>query len=195
MKIDYLTLNFLDRYYMFYEWLESDDIEKFHQVNLYKVSSKTICEFINHKFKVETNILDGNPLCFSDGFSFVAIEFDKDGNSIYKSSLSLEDELKLSNIIDSLKVKKINYEVIDTDKKSNDLRINEEIRQTINMEMNNITQTHNLDKLESLYYEWFSRREKDFNKMIKDMKKRLNFPLTEREKLIFDIIKKSYRLV
>ena len=69
MKVDNLKLNFLDSYYMFYDWLESDVIEKYGSVVLYKVSAKTISDFINYKVKILDSrlIKQSKVLLFSDG--------------------------------------------------------------------------------------------------------------------------------
>ena len=37
MIINNITLNFLDKFYPFYEWLEDDNIEIFKKVYVYKV--------------------------------------------------------------------------------------------------------------------------------------------------------------
>ena len=197
MKIDNLKLNFLDNYYMFYDWLENDVIEKNSHVMLYKVSSKVINDFINYKIQLNDIKLINKTkiLLFSDGFSYIALEFDNKGKSVYKSSLLLEDELKLNHKVDNLQYTKVNYSRLSNELSSNDLRINDEIRKTITVEIRNLEQNKNIDKLSYLYYEWFNKKENNFDKMIKSMYKKINLPLTDKEKSLYDIIKKSYKLV
>ena len=197
MKVDNLKLNFLDSYYMFYDWLESDVIEKYGSVVLYKVSAKTISDFINYKVKILDSrlIKQSKVLLFSDGYSFIALEFDKNGSSLYKSSLLLEDELKLDKTLDNLKFIKINYEKIIKDNNCTDLRINEEIRKTIKIELKCLKESNDGDKLSYLYYEWFNKTESSMEKMLEIMYKKIEMPLTLKEKNIYDLIKKSYKLV
>ncbi|MBE6148409.1 MAG: hypothetical protein E7167_02820 [Firmicutes bacterium] len=197
MKINKLKLNFLDSYYMFYDWLDTDEIESNLSLMVYKVSSKVVSDFISYNIKLnDLSILkDGNALLFTDSYTYIAIEFDKDGNSLYKSSLLLEDELRLNTKVDTLKNIKVNYEILSENQSNKDLRINEEIRKTIKVELNNLYHTKNEDKIKYLYYEWFQKAENDIEKMIKCMNKKIDMPLTILEKNIYDLIKKSYKLV
>jgi len=197
MKINKLKLNFLDSYYMFYDWLDTDEIESNLSLMVYKVSSKVVSDFISYNIKLnDLSILkDGNALLFTDSYTYIAIEFDKDGNSLYKSSLLLEDELRLNTKVDTLKNIKVNYEILSENQSNKDLRINEEIRKTIKVELNNLYHTKNEDKIKYLYYEWFQKAEKYIEKMIKCMNKKIDMPLTILEKNIYDLIKKSYKLV
>lgn len=197
MKVDNIRVNFLDHYYMFYDWLDTDLMEKVSGIMLYKVSSKTISDFMNFKIKIHNlNILSkNNIILFSDGFSYVAIEFDNEGKSIFKSSLLLEDENNLYSKVDNLKNTKLSYEKLEKENKIKDLRINEEIRKTIRIELCNLEKNNNKDKLAYLYYEWFNKFENDSQKMLRNMFKKLEMPLTKSEKKVYDLIKKSYKLV
>lgn len=197
MKIDNLKLNFLDSYYMFYDWLDNDEIETVNKIPVFKVSSKTVNDFICYKIKLnETDFIkNGKILLFTDTYTFIAIEFDEVGNCLYKSSLLLEDELRLSKKVDNLKNIKMDYQILGENSHNKDLRINDKIKKTIKVELDNLLQNQNIDKLKYLYYEWFKRTETDIDKMIKCMYKKLDVPLTEVEKDIYDLIKKSYKLV
>lgn len=197
MRVDKIKLNFLDKYYMFYDWLETDAIENVSNLMLYKVSSKVLSEFIQYKIKLSDSKLISNSqyAIFSDGFSYIAIEFDEQNISAYKSSLLLNDEIRLNNLIDAAEEIDLKYEKISADKSNNDLRINEEIRQTIEVELNNIKENLDIDKLKYLYYEWFKKTENNFDTMFYQMSKKLIMPLTKDEKYIYELIKKSYRLV
>ena len=63
------------------------------------------------------------------------------------------------------------------------------------MELNTIKSNNDLDKLKYLYYEWFNKNESDFDKMLHCMIKKIDLPVTEKEKYIYGLIKKSYKFV
>jgi len=197
MKVDKIKLNFLDKYYMFYDWLETDAIENISNLMLYKVSSKVLSDFIQYKIRLKDSkiVSKSRYAIFSDGFSYIAIEFDEQNISAYKSSLLLNDEIRLNNLIDAAEETELKYEKISADKNNNDLRINEEIRRTIKVELTNIKENFDIDKLKYLYYEWFKKNGNDFDTMFYHMSKKLIMPLTKDEKYIYELIRKSYRLV
>ena len=108
MIINNITLNFLDKFYPFYEWLEDDNIETFKKVYVYKVKSNILQDLINNIVKIDLKYLKDYPLIFTDEYEFIAIDFDKNGISNYKSSLTLKDEFKICNLICYLKFENIN---------------------------------------------------------------------------------------
>ena len=193
MKIPNITLNFQEKYYPFYEWLKDDNIECFNNVVLYKVSSKTINDFI--EYKVRLLGIDKSPVIFSDGYSFIALELDEKGNAIYKSSLLLNDEIELTNKCDNLNKTKIEYQKLFMEKRSNDLREYEQIKKTINLELQVIREKHDIEKLEYLYYEWFKKSSNSFSYMLRKMEEKLLLPIGEDEIYIYNLIKKTYKLV
>ena len=108
MKFTNVALNFQDKYYMFYDWLETDCIDNKSNGYIYKVSSRVVNDFIKNKIKL-TNldiIKKSSKIIFTDCYSFVAIEFAQNGESLYKSSLLLKDEIKLSSKLELLDKKK-----------------------------------------------------------------------------------------
>lgn len=197
MKIKNICLNFLDNYYSFYDWLNTDEIEVKKDIYLHKVTSKTIEDFIAYKIKLKDLKLLENDQCllFTDDFSFLAIEFDECGNSIYKSSLLIKDEIKILNQSYTLNYEKIDYEKLYQESTANDLRINAKIRQTIIVELKTLEKSNNFDKLEFLYYQWFDKQEMNFEKMIDNMYRKLSYPITQKENYIYELIKSSYKLV
>ena len=197
MEAKNIKLNFLDKFYMPYDWLNTDKIINYSKMSIYRITSKALNEFINYKIRIldETIFKNNNPALFSDTYNYIAIIFNKNGYSISKSSLLLEDEFKLNQNIDDLKVSKVIYNRLDLEKKDNDLRINTEMRKTIEIELDKLQKENNLEKLTYLYYEWFNKKENDLQKMLTDMHNKILMPLSNNEKNIYEIIKKSYKLV
>ena len=52
MQVKHVKLNLLDSYWMFYDWLSSDQIKDYNNVNVYRVSSKILNDFMTNQFKI-----------------------------------------------------------------------------------------------------------------------------------------------
>ena len=195
MIINNITLNFLDKFYPFYEWLEDDNIETFKKVYVYKVKSNILQDLINNIVKIDLKYLKDYPLIFTDEYEFIAIDFDKNGISNYKTSLTLKDEFKICNLICYLKFENINYEKIKKVNKPINSRYEEKIKKVLNLEINKLYENNNVDKINYLYYEWFKREEDDIKKIINKMQKKLLLPITNDEKKIYNLIIKTYKVV
>lgn len=197
MQVNNIKLNLLPRYYMFYDWLKNDNIKTYQKVSLYRVSNITFNDFINYNVKIldESIYLENNPVIFSDSYSYVAIMFDKDGNSYLKSSLLLEDELKLSSKVDDLKLTKIIYSKSSEVENDNELRLNTEIKKIILKEINSLEKNNNIEKIKYLYYEWFNKNTDNLSLMIKNMKNKIDKEITSKEIYIYGLIQKCYRTV
>ena len=195
MIINDITLNFLDKFYLFYEWLDDDNIEIFEKVFVYKVRPNILQDLINNVIKIDLKYLKDVPLVFTDEYEFVAIDFDKKGKSNYKSSLTLKDQIKISNLIYYVKYENINYEKIKQVDQSINLRYEEKIKKVLNLEINKLYENNNIDKIKYIYYEWFKCEEDNIKKIINKMQKKLLLPITNDEKKLYNLIIKTYKVV
>lgn len=195
MIINDITLNFLDKFYPFYEWLDDDNIESFEKVFVYKVRPNILQDLINNVIKIDLKYLKDVPLIFTDEYEFVAIDFDKKGKSNYKSSLTLKDQIKISNLIYYVKYENINYEKIKQADQSINLRYEEKIKKVLNLEINKLYENNNIDKIKYIYYEWFKCEEDNIKKIINKMQKKLLLPITNDEKKLYNLIIKTYKVV
>ena len=195
MIINDITLNFLDKFYPFYEWLDDDNIENFEKVFVYKVRPNILQDLINNVIKIDLKYLKDVPLVFTDEYEFIAIDFDKKGKSNYKSSLTLKDQIKISNLIYYVKYENINYEKIKQADQSINLRYEEKIKKVLNLEINKLYENNNIDKIKYIYYEWFKCEEDNIKKIINKMQKKLLLPITNDEKKLYNLIIKTYKVV
>ncbi|MDD5865027.1 MAG: hypothetical protein PUD07_00835 [bacterium] len=195
MIINDITLNFLDKFYPFYEWLDDDNIESFEKVFVYKVRPSILQDLINNVIKIDLKYLKDIPLIFTDEYEFIAIDFDKKGKSNYKSSLTLKDQIKISNLIYYVKYENINYEKIKQVDQSINLRYEEKIKKVLSLEINKLYENNNTDKIKYIYYEWFKCEEDNIKKIINKMQKKLLLPITNDEKKLYNLIIKTYKVV
>ena len=194
MIINDITLNFLDNYFPFYEWLESDDIKSYKKCYVYKVETNVINDIIQNEIMVLENLPKNMPIIFTDEYSFVGVDF-IDNKSVYKSSIPLNEEEKIIRLVKYLDNYKLKYKIISNNKIKNDLRCEKYIKSIISQEIKSLIESNNLEKIKFLYYEWFNKEENDINKIVKNINKKLENSITQNEKRIFNLIKASYKVV
>lgn len=121
-----LNLRQMDEGLEFYEWKEDDLIEHIKKVPLFKVSKTLIEDLFTNKLQLDITILPkirNKAICYfngetkqipylvllSDGRKCFAIELDNKGNTLYKSSLLLDEEEEVLEMIEELVELPIGY--------------------------------------------------------------------------------------
>lgn len=121
-----LNLRQMDEGLEFYEWKEDDLIEHIKKVPLFKVSKTLIEDLFTNKLQLDITILSkirNKAICYfngetkqipylvllSDGRKCFAIELDNKGNTLYKSSLLLDEEEEVLEMTEELVELPIGY--------------------------------------------------------------------------------------
>lgn len=204
-----IILNYQENYYMFYEWDEEDCFDIIKKIPIFHVSSQTITSFLYNIIKVDSSFLklienktktkQNTILLYSciisDGKNNLALEFNKLGEVINKSSLQVEDEINLNEYICGIELFKINYKIIKYQKPSSNIRQEEKIKRILNIEINNMYKNKEYSKLKYIYLEWFNEINNDLNYIYNKMINKIKDNLTESEYHIYEIIKLSYNNV
>ena len=165
----------------FYEWNDNDDIENVKRLPFYKISSEDLYNFKYTKFKIKDfeSIKNGIKLfnnkkktyhgaIYTDGNETVVICYDKNGISISKSSLLLDEEEEILNSSSILEVSKIDYEIISRDK-INDFKTRKE-KEITNYLIKEISKIDNIDKLNYINYECFNNEKVSKHELITKIK-------------------------
>jgi len=164
-----VLLNFQDEYYMFYEWDEQDSIEFIKKIPLFHVDTLMISDAISKIFEINMELLKQienktklkqnkflkYACIISDGKNSLALEFNEQGKIINKSSLTTEDELNINEFIYSISKSDINYNIIESCKKTKETRQELRVKKILKLEINDIYNKKNYSKLKYLYLEWF----------------------------------------
>jgi hypothetical protein len=195
-----LKLNFLENNYYSYEWSNNDNIEKISQIPLFIISKEDFNNIYSHNIKIDKELLNKIKIkdkflaLFCDHNNTLALEFNIDGNSIYRSNLFLnEDELVCEHSI-NMKKSNFNYELLDLLPQT-ELRINKQIKKILLTEVNYLDKENKYSKLKYLYAEWFNKEEKDLNVIKSNIYKKLEKDITDKEIEIYNLIKSSYNNV
>ena len=197
-----VVLNFSDINMLFYEWNKFDNLELYKRVPIIQVNSKTLNDFINNNVVVDENFLEmikdkakkkgdcpSYIAIFADRNGSIALEFDENGNSLYRSFLDIDDDLNISEFLYTVDIMKVSYEIKDEIKYNDCLRMEDEIKLLIKTEINSLHKKKDFVKLKYLYMEWFNKVPYDNEQIYDYMINKLNDKVGIEEKRIYDLIK------
>lgn len=198
--------------YSFYEWRNTDYLEMIKKIPFIKVKHKVLLDLLENKVKVDIaflnsikdkTLINGKNIVnkilyaalFTDNKNIIAIEFNKEGVSISKSKLLVEEEVNAQEVSYSLKEIELNYEIIAHTKTRKELRIEDEAKKIIKLEINNLYENKELSKLRYLYYEYKKEKQSDINYIYETLKNDLENNFNKEFFKLYDIIKLSYHNV
>lgn len=182
-----ILVNLIDseRVYEFFEWNMKDDIEHIKKIPLVKVSSHFLDSAINHTILIENDFLNDiyqktevyhqdkvgviDYAClFTDGYKVLAIEFNKEGKSLYKSYLLLDEEEEILEISNEIKIKTISYKKIKKKEKKQYLTREEEYRRNYLLRELKTAKKHGkYEKINYLYEEIYPVSSKNIEEKYK----------------------------
>ena len=199
-----LLLNFSDVVYDFYEWNIKDDIEHIKKIPFVKISTKTLYDFLKKDIKIDINFLkeienvtqkyDLTKLeyacIFTDGITTLAVEFSKDGYSMYKSRLQLEDEEEIIRYVKRDNIREIGYEVVSNDEENPRFLSRKEIRikNFLEKEITKTYQNKEYSKLEYLYLEYFDVLEENPDLMKERLLDSMKQEIDERHYTLYELL-------
>lgn len=177
--------------YDFYEWDREDEIKHVKKILCFKVSKKTMLDFINNDVKVDeeflkkienrTQVFGNREITRLDyacilfcNLECICFLFDKTGKTIGRSKLLFDeaDDVILSG--KSQREININYMVISAlNKNKNYTRKEIKDINKIYDYINNLLDNNKADELKYLYYECF-KKEETFENMVSELKQNIN---------------------
>ena len=200
-----VVVNFQEKNYRFYEWNENDEIEIIKKIPIFYVNAKTIKDIINNQIEVNSSFLEQIKnkteikekkleyvALFTTKNASIVLEFNKVGLAINRSYLQVEDECNILEILYTLPLYKLEYKIKNKIATINELRIEQELKKFLLIEIEELYKNKNIKKMQFLYNEWFKKDCNDINKIYLDIKEKLNHELTENEINIYNLIKLSH---
>ncbi len=198
--------------YDFYEWNDYDNLELLKKIPLIKLKHKTFIDLISNKIKVSSDFLDSihdktlvsdkknikrieYACLFTDTKNVIALEFNKEGLTMNRSKLLIEDELNVLEIIYGMKDTDIKYEIIEKLQIDNTLRQISEAKKLILLEINHLYQEKEIAKLKYLYYEYKKENVDNMEYIYESILKDINGSFNEEILKLYYIIKLSYHKV
>lgn len=204
-----ILVNFCDcsDIYDFYEWNSNDEIENIKRIKLSHVDKKTFDDLLNcdvvidkeYMLKIyrtcevytskKAKILDYCSL-FSDGERVIAIEFNENGKSIYKSKLLLDEEEEIAVLANNLEISLLKYKVNKKVLKRRFFTRNEIVmRNYLIKEIEECYKKKKYQKLHYLYIEYYEKESSSYLKMYNDLLNSMNDSLNEKHYNIYKLLR------
>ncbi len=208
-----VLLNFTDtdKVYEFFEWDTNDTIEHIKKIPLYRVSSSMFRDLFDHRIQVVKDFLleianecevfrerqlETIPYAslFTDGKRAMAVEFDKEGNSIFRSHLLLDEEEEILDIALRLDEVTISYQLGKKNRWGLFFTRSEEmIKKYLIKEIKSTYQKKEEKKLLFLYHEFFNDKETDMEKMYKKLTSSCDDYLTDSHRKLYQLLKLTHK--
>ena len=193
-----VLLNLDEIAYDFYEWQKNDDIKKYKRIPIIHISNQALRVMLQYRVIISKKWLDKHNfkkpiLIFTTRNDNLAIEFREDGKELYRSRLTLEDDLKVCEASISLNQEKISFQKAEKVPILKELRVASREKQMIEIELKTIEASHNFEKLSYLYYEWFKEIGNTFEDMLDRCKKELTKDYNNSIHEIGSLIRLSYQ--
>lgn len=186
-----ILLNFKKTFYEFYDWNIEDDIIHIRKIPAFKVSSKSFIDIKKGIIKVDDFFLNSllskteqikkegttklkYACLFSDGKDTLAVEFKKNGITNLKSSLTIDENDDITNIIKFWKETNLKYTFLKTEYNNEfKTRFEKEYDKHLIKELNTIYKQKEYDKLNYICLECLGKTERNPFLSLKKIKKEI----------------------
>lgn len=186
-----ILLDFNNILYDFFDWNEEDKIIHVRKIPLIKVSLNTYNDIKYNKIQLlqneldkiknKTEIFDNHKIknieyacLISNGIEVFALAFDGNGTSNKYSNLLLDENEEVIEVAQRIEESKLEFKIIDFNKKYFYLtRKDISIMEYIDLEINNLKNNKEYEKIKYLYYELFDEKNDDIKIMIDRIKKEI----------------------
>ena len=208
-----ILLNFCDNdlIYEFYEWSKEDNIENIKRIKLVHVNKNLFDELLECEGKIDSDFLiklfrtceiySGKKVkivdycsLFSDGERVIAIEFNKEGNPIYKSKLLLDEEEEIAVLASNLELSDIKFNKNKKILKNRFYTRNEIIiRKFLLKEIENSYKYKKYDKLKYLYQEYYDKENESYKEMKNELINSIKTEIDDKHKELYQLLKLTYK--
>lgn len=181
-------INFQNTYFDFFEWNKEDNISHIKKIPIFKITTKLLINLKDNQIQIEKTFLQKiqnktetfknkkieYASIFSDGNDIVSIKFTKEGINKQKSSIRIDEQEELINIIKRKKENLIDYKTISKNNKIIfQTRLEKENKKKMLEKINILYKNKESQKIKYLYLECFGKNEKNINKAIEKIKKEI----------------------
>ena len=186
-----IILNFNSNLYDFYDWNKKDKIIHIRKIPAFKISDIDFINIKKNTIKIENNFINkiNNKTeefkktnitklkytsLFSNGNDIIAIKWNKNGISEKKSSICIDEQEELIEIINKQKEIKLKYKILKKEKTSNfKTRYETESQIVLMKELLNIYRQKDYKKMSYIHLECFGKKEKNIHTAFENLKKEI----------------------
>ena len=163
-----IYVNFKNIPYDFFEWNSDDKIIHLKKIPVLKIDSNTFKLIYYNKIKIDSKTLNKiknkteiwkekkkieYSLLLCSNNDIIVLKLDKNGNSIEKSKLYIDEELEIIEALKNIKPKYIKIKLLEKKKENLYTRLELKKQKFIKKELKNIS----YDKLKYIYFECFNK--------------------------------------
>ncbi len=205
-------LNWTDtkRVYEFFEWKEDDCIEHIKRIPLIKITTEKMNDVLTNQIKITEELMNKllnkaevyqsksttkikYALILTDKNRVVAIEFSKEGKSICRSFLDLEDEEEVLDVASNLDIYDFKYQKLSTlEEQTYETRKELSMKKYLINEIKKSYRNHHYNKIYFLYNEYFDQEEEDIKNCYNKLINTFNEPITHKHHELYNVIKLSH---
>lgn len=163
MKYIYgVNVNLKKEFINFYEWNNNDNITNLKKVKSYRVDNNMYYDILKYDIEILDDEIKNDIVLFCNEFDILCLQF-KDGKSIKRSKLLIDDEISILQIMFKEKCTKFNYKLNGKVKYNFHNRNEIEKIDKINIFLNN--NKDNYEMIKYLCYEWFNKKIYNYSKL------------------------------
>lgn len=203
-----LILNWCrDRKYEFFEWRENDEIEYIKKIPIFRI--KNFNDLFNNDIRVSKDFLDkvfnktevyGNKkiekveyacvFCDDELSKAFAIEFNDEGENLFKSIVYLYDLEDVFILCKRLDLFDLDFVVVDKREEKDIYLTREEVKKKklLVSEINDSYNRNDIDKLKYFYYEIFGKEIDDINVIYNNLINSLNNEFNYKHNVIYEVV-------
>lgn len=203
-----LILNWCrDRKYEFFEWKENDEIEYIKKIPVFKV--RNFNDLFNNDIRIGKDFLDkvfnktevyGNKkiekveyacvFCDDELSKAFAIEFNDEGENLFKSIVYLYDLEDVFILGKRLELLDLDFVVVDKREEKDIYLTREEVKKKklLVSEINDSYNRNDIDKLKYFYYEIFGKEIDDINVIYNNLINSLNNEFNYKHNVIYEVV-------
>ena len=186
-----ILLDFNDNLYDFFDWNEGDKIIHIRKIPLFKVSAINYNKIQNNKIVIsnefqerirnKTEMFESQKVTNLDyaclicnGVEVMALLFDKNGMNIKYSSLLIDENDEVVEVSERIDEDNFKFKLLEKNKHFFYLtRLDINIINYVNSEIEKMKNDKNLGKIKFLYYELFDEKNDDINFIITEIKNKM----------------------
>ena len=176
----YLNLN--ETPYDFFDWNKNDKLTHIKKIPVIKVNEESLNKIISNKIKIDNDLLVqiykktevwninnkiNYCILFASNTDLIIVEFNKNGKSIAKSFLFIDEELEVLEIVNKLSEKIFEFEILSKQKHNFKTRKQKNDDNFISQELKIMDE----NKLNYIYFECFGKRETNKKVMLDNINK------------------------
>ncbi len=186
-----ILLNFNRQLYDFFEWNLNDNIVHIRKIPLYRVDSKTLLDIRDYKIRVSDDFLERirhrtevftskdvdtieYATLFTDGSNVFALKFNRDGESVKKSMLLVDEEVDVLDVSNRLQESCLEYKMLGNEVYHPlKTRREQKMEKFVLDELYKSKKEKANEKLKYLYFECFGKVEDSVEEIFSQFRNRL----------------------